>query len=177
MAELSFASLATSFGGNTLGLSKHIPTGEALRFVLVGGGNTLFGLVDTFFFTWLFVHANPGHAALMTSAATLLSTVLNITVSFLTYKWFVFRSRGKGWHEYLRSYAVYGPSLLLSTVAAGPLAAVLARWLPQARFAPYVAQAVIVGVAIVPQFLGHKKFTFKQKVSPIEVAASTEESV
>ncbi len=159
-----------------MALRDHIPRGEALRFVLVGGGNTLFGLADTFFLTWLFVHLNPAHAALMTSAATLVSTLTNITVSFLTYKLFVFRSKGNARQEYLRSFAVYGPSLLLSTIAAGPLAAGLARLLPQPRLAPYAAQAVIVGVAIVPQFLGHKKFTFKQKVSPVEVTASIKES-
>ncbi len=160
-----------------MALIDHIPRGEALRFVLVGGGNTLFGLADTMFFTWLFVHLNPAHAALMTSLATLVSTVTNITVSFVTYKLLVFRSKGNGWHEYARSFVVYGPSLLLSTVAVAPLAAGLGRWLSQPIFAPYVAQAIIVAIAIVPQFLGHKKFTFKQKVSPVEVTASTEESL
>ena len=160
-----------------MALTKHIPKGEALRFLLVGGGNTVFGLVDTFFLTWLFVHLDPAQATLMTSAATFASTVANITVSFLTYKWFVFRSRQNPWPEYLRSFVVYGPSLLLSTVAVAPLKVLLAHALSQPRFAPYIAQAIIVAIAIVPQFLGHKKFTFKQKVAPIEVAASTEESV
>ncbi len=159
-----------------MALSDHIPKGEALRFLLAGGGNTLFGLVDTFAMTFVCVHLKPGHAALMTSVATLLSTVINITVSFFTYKWFVFQSRGNTLHEYARSFAVYGPSLLVSVFVAGPMAAGLAHWLPQPRFAPYAAQAIIVAVAIVPQFLGHKKFTFKKKVSPVEVAASTEES-
>ena len=158
-----------------MSLTDHIPRGEALRFLLAGGGNTLFGLVDTFAMTFACVRLDPQHAALMTSVATLLSTVVNITVSFLSYKWFVFRSSGKTLHEYARSFVIYGPSLLVSVLAAAPLAATLAHWLPQPRFAPYVAQAIIVAVAIVPQFLGHKKFTFKAKVSPIEVAASTEE--
>ncbi len=159
-----------------MALTDHIPTGEALRFLLAGGGNTLFGLVDTFAMTYVCVHLDPSHAALMTSVATLLSTVVNITVSFFSYKWFVFRSKGNTLAEYGRSFAVYGPSLLISVFAAGPMAAGLAHWMPQPRFAPYVAQAIIVAVAIVPQFLGHKKFTFKKQVSPVEVSASTEES-
>ena len=142
-----------------MALTDHIPKGEALRFLVAGGGNTLFGLVDTFAMTFVCVHLNPSHAALMTSVATLLSTVINTLP------------------EYLRSFVVYGPSLLISVFAAGPMAAGLAHWMPQPRFAPYVAQAIIVAVAIVPQFLGHKKFTFKKQLSQVEVSASTEQSL
>lgn len=145
-----------------MSLRDHIPAGEALRFLVAGACNTLFGIADTFFFTWLLIRLNPAHPAVMTSAATLVSTMLNITVSFFSYKWFVFRSKGNSLGEYGRSMLVYLPSLLVSMTAVGPLAAVLAHWLPRPRLAPYAAQACIVAVAIVPQFLGHKKFTFRK---------------
>lgn len=158
-------------------LLSRVPTGEALRFLMAGAGNTLFGIADTFLFTWFCVHAAPAHAALATSLATFCATVINITVSFLTYKWFVFRSEGNYLHEYSRSWLVYLPSLLLSTVAVAPVAAVLAHWLPNPRLAPYAAQACIIAVATVPQFLGHKKITFRKKVAPVAAAASTEETI
>lgn len=147
-------------------LAQRIPTGEALRFLIAGASNTLFGVADTFALTWLFVHARPDHSAAMTSAAAFVSTCINITVSFLTYKWFVFRTKGNYLREYSRSFLVYVPSLLLSTFAVGPLAALLAHWLPRPALAPYVAQACIIAVAIVPQFLGHKNITFRKKLDP-----------
>lgn len=146
---------------------ERIPKGEALRFLIAGAGNTLFGIADTFFFTWLCVHAVPVHAALATSVATLFSTVINISVSFLTYKLFVFRTEGNYLREYSRSLLIYLPSLLVSIVAVAPLAAVLAHWLPRPRFAPYAAQACIVAVAVIPQFLGHKNITFRKQVPPM----------
>ena len=147
-------------------LSQRIPKGEALRFLIAGGGNTLFGIADTFLLTWVCIHAQPERAALMTSVAAFVSTCVNITVSFLTYKWFVFRTKGNYWREYSRSFLVYVPSLLLSTFAVGPLAAVLQHWLPRPALAPYAAQACIIAVAIVPQFLGHKNITFRKKLDP-----------
>ena len=149
------------------GLKDRIPRGEALRFLIAGGGNTLFGIANTFLLTWLFVHLRPDRTGTMTSVAAFVSTCINITVSFLTYKWFVFRSRGNYWQEYSRSFLVYVPSLLLSTFAVGPLAAVLAHWLPRPALAPYAAQACIIAVAIIPQFLGHKNITFKKKLNPV----------
>lgn len=150
-----------------MSISSRIPRGEALRFLIAGASNTLFGITDTFLLTWLFVHLRPAHAATMTSAAAFVSTCINITVSFLTYKWFVFRTQGNYWQEYSRSFVVYVPSLLLSTFAVGPLAALLAHWLPRPTFAPYAAQACIIAVAIVPQFLGHKNITFRKKLDPV----------
>lgn len=156
-------------------LLDRIPKGEALRFLIAGGGNTLFGIADTFFFTWLCVHVAPAHVALATSVAVLLATVVNISVSFLTYKWFVFQTKGNYLREYSRSWLIYLPSLLLSMVAVAPLAALLAHWLPRPSLAPYAAQACIIAVAVVPQFLGHKNITFK-KTAPVPVAASVEET-
>ena len=144
-------------------LADRIPKGEALRFLIAGASNTLFGIADTFLCTWIFVHLNPAHAALMTSAATFVSTMINIVISFLTYKWFVFHTEGNYLREYSRSLLIYLPSLLLSMLAVAPLAAVLAHWLPRPALAPYAAQACIIAVAIVPQFLGHKNITFRKK--------------
>lgn len=148
-------------------LLDRIPRGEGLRFLLAGASNTLLGMADTFLLTWVFIRLRPDHAATMTSVAAAVSMCVNITISFLTYKWFVFHTKGNYWREYSRSFVVYVPSLLLSTFAVGPLAALLAHWLPRASLAPYAAQACIIAVAIVPQFLGHKKITFRKKLDPV----------
>lgn len=148
-------------------LFDRIPRGEGLRFLLAGASNTMIGMANTFLLTWVFVHLRPDHAATMTSVAALVAMSINITISFLTYKWFVFHTKGNYWREYSRSFVVYVPSLLLSTFAVGPLAAVLLHWLPRPTLAPYVAQAIIIAVAIIPQFFGHKKITFRKKLDPV----------
>ncbi len=148
-------------------ISGRIPRGEAMRFLVAGASNTIFGITDTFVLTWLFVPMRPDHAATMTSVAAFVSTCINITVSFLTYKWFVFCTKGNYWSEYRRSFLVYVPSLLLSTFAVGPLAALLTHWLPRPALAPYAAQACIIAIAIVPQFLGHRNVTFRKKLDPV----------
>lgn len=136
---------------------------EGLRFIVAGAFNTAFGIADTFLWTWLLVHVVPSRPAIMTAAATLVSTVINITVSFLSYKWFVFRSTGNYLGEYSRSMLVYLPSLLFSMATVAPLTVLLALRLPKSQWAPYIAQACIVALAVVPQFMGHKWFTFRRR--------------
>lgn len=142
-----------------------IPRGVKLRFLLAGGFNTAFGVADTLSLTWLFVHLKPTQQALMTSAATVIASVLNITVSFLTYKLFVFQTRGNYVQEYLKSLLVYVPSITIGAIAVAPLAAVFHRTLPRPQFAPYVAQAIVISFTVVMSFLGHKHITFRQKTN------------
>src|SRR5882762_1337630 len=95
--------------------------GEPLRFLIAGGCNTIFGIANTLLMTWIFIHLLPTRAVLMTSVAMAVSTVMNITVSFLSYKLFVFRIYGNYIEEYLRSLLVYLPGLVISTTAVAPL--------------------------------------------------------
>lgn len=139
-----------------------IPTGDKLRFLMAGGFNTLFGICDTFFWTWLLLRFHPDQVKLMASIAVVISTIINITVSFITYKVFVFRSKGNAVQEYLRSLLVYLPSMAISAVLIAPLTGLFQRIPSTAKFAPYAAQACIVAGSIIFSFLGHKYFTFKK---------------
>lgn len=139
-----------------------LPTGDKLRFLIAGAGNTLFGVADTFFCTWLLLHIRPGQPKLMATIAIVVSTIINITVSFFSYKLFVFRSKGKALPEYLRSLLVYLPSMAISAVLAAPLTGMFQHIAATAKFAPYAAQACIVAGSVVFSFIGHKYFTFKK---------------
>lgn len=144
-------------------------TGQPIRYLIAGAANTLFGIVDTMFFTWLFLHLVPGHEALMTSAATVVATPINISVSFFSYKYFVFCTKGNTLREYLRSFLVYLPSLLIGASCVAPLTVLLRRQMgTHAQLAPYMAQACIIGATIVLSFLGHKHITFRRKSPPAE---------
>ena len=146
-----------------------LPSAQVVRYLLVGAGNTVFGYGCFSLFTWLFVRAAPAHPGLAASAATVVAGVTNITVSFLGYKLFVFRSKGRFLPEYLRSFVVYLPTMAFSAVAIAPLTAFLRHVLPsQQQRAPYLAGALLTALTVCTSFLGHKYFSFRKKPETLE---------
>ncbi len=130
---------------------------------MVGVWNTIFGYACFMLFTWLFIRLFPATPAMMTSAAYVFAAFINITVSFLGYKWFVFRTKGNYLLEYLRSFSVYFPTLAINAVAIAPLTALLRHTTPFPQEAPYVAGAILMAMAVVLSFLGHRHISFRQK--------------
>jgi putative flippase GtrA len=144
-------------------LTQHIPPGQMMRYLIVGLWNTLFGYGCFFLLVRIFLHALPTRPSLTASIASVVATVSNVTVSFLGYKWFVFRTKGNYWREYSRSMLVYLPSLVLNAVAIAPLTEAL-RLMPSLKTkAPYVAGAALAGITVVASFFGHKHISFKTK--------------
>ena len=143
---------------------SHIPSGQLMRYLLVGAWNTLFGYGCFFLFVRLFLRLIPSQPSLAASAASVIATVVNITVSFVGYKLFVFRTKGNFLREYARSFLVYLPSLLLSAVAIAPLTAVLRRAVPtHVQQAPYIAGALLAFFTVVISFFGHKHISFRDR--------------
>lgn len=142
----------------------HIPSGQLIRYLVVGAWNTLFGYGCFFLFVRLFLHLMPSQPLLAASAASVVSTVINITVSFVGYKLFVFKSKGKFLHEYARSFLVYLPSLLLNAMAIAPLTALVRRAIPSHfQQAPYIAGAILAFVTVIISFFGHKHISFRNR--------------
>jgi putative flippase GtrA len=135
---------------------------ESVRFLVIGGFNTLFGIVDSFVMVKLALLIVPSQPKTMGTVAIAVSSVINIGVSFLTYKWFVFRTKGNYLKEYLRSLLIYLPNLAASTLAVAPLATILRRWIGHEKGSVYAAIAIIVVAGIVFSFFGHKNVTFRQ---------------
>jgi putative flippase GtrA len=145
-------------------LRDHQSRGQLLRYVVVGAWNTVFGYGCFFLLLRFFLRLLPTQPGLAASIALAFATVINVTVSFLGYKWFVFRTQGNYLREYRRSLLVYLPSLLLSAVAIAPLTGLL-RLVPHLKTqAPYVAGAVLACFNLVASFLGHKHISFKAKL-------------
>jgi len=145
------------------GLTRHIPPGQFLRYILVGVWNTIFGYTCFILFTWLFIRLLPANPAMMTSAAYMLAAFVNISVSFLGYKWFVFRTKGNYLLEYLRSFTVYLPTIAINAIAIAPLTVLLRHTTPFPQEAPYVAGGILMVIAVVLSFLGHRHISFRQK--------------
>lgn len=135
---------------------------ESVRFLVIGGFNTLFGIVDSFVMVKLALLIVPSQPKTMGTVAIAVSSVMNIGVSFLTYKWFVFRTKGNYLKEYLRSLLIYLPNLAASTLAVAPLASLLRRWIGHETTSVYAAIGIVVVAGIVFSFFGHKNVTFRQ---------------
>lgn len=144
--------------------------GEVVRYILVGGFNTVFGYCTFAALNWfLFKHHIPASYIF----AALISNFLNITVAFLGYKWFVFRTTGNYLREWMKAIAVYTSSLLPAIVLL-PVVVHLLTWLtPLGNRAPYVATAILTVFGVIYNFVGHKKFTFRKAANPPSAGDST----
>lgn len=179
-------------------LASLFPGGQFLRYLSVGAFNTVFGYLTFAVILTLLNQALPARLLYLTVVlASVLSTPLNITVAFLGYKFFVFRTHGNFLSEWLKCFAVYGTSMIPGLVALSALTRFLqgsihrhAAWLhvelahleqhlsghplafvqhiANARsMAGYLAGAVIIGVSTIYSFIGHKKITFRQRPAPV----------
>jgi putative flippase GtrA len=139
------------------GITDHIPPGQFGRYLLVGAWNTLFGYGMFALFTAVLNPIVP-HSYIW---ASLLSSLLNITVAYFGYKWFVFKTKGNYLREWMRCVAVYSSGIAFGLIAL-PVLVFLIRH--NSRFfaeAPYIAGAVVTVFAVVYNFLGHKNFSFR----------------
>jgi putative flippase GtrA len=138
-------------------LTRHIPPGQLGRYLIVGVWNTAFAYGTFALFTALLDRYMPASYL----AGSLASSVLNITVSFLGYKWFVFKTKGNYLREWLRCLAVYSGSILLGLALLPPTVFAVAYITGDQHLAPYIAGALLMGVQVILSFVGHKNFSFR----------------
>ena len=122
---------------------------QELRYLFVGVLNTLFGYTLG---VGLYLALSPMVHVLIIGV---ISNVLAITFSFITYKWLVFQSRDHWLAEYLKSYLVYGGSAVLG---------ILLLWLLVDGLAIpiWLAQGLAMSITVVASYLGHARFTFRR---------------
>jgi len=152
---MSLSELATQWSAS---LTRHVPPGQFGRYLLVGAWNTLFGYGTFALFTAVLNPIVP-HSYIW---ASLLSSLLNITVAYFGYKWFVFKTKGNYLREWMRCVAVYSGGIIFALLAL-PALVVLIRH--NTRFfaqAPYIAGAFLMVVVVVYNFFWHKKFSFRE---------------
>lgn len=137
-------------------LVHHFPPGQFGRYLAVGICNTVFGYSTYAVLTALLTP----HIPFAYVVALAIAGVVNITFSFLTYKWFVFRTKGNYLREWSRCIVVYGGTMLLG-VAILPILVFLLRHFTSAdESAPYIAGAIQMGASVIAGFLGHRNFSF-----------------
>lgn len=135
---------------------NRFPPGQFGRYLVVGLGNTAFGYGT---YAGLTALLTP-HIPYAYIVASVISSFLNITFSFLNYKWFIFKTKGNYLREWSRCIVVYGGASLISTVLL-PAVVFAVRHLSSAdRSAAYIAGAIMIGSVSLLGFLGHKHFSF-----------------
>lgn len=138
-------------------LAGHIPSGQFGRYLLVGIWNTVFGY-STFALLTVILNRYISAGYIL---ASLLSSILNISVSFLGYKWFVFKTKGNYLQEWIRCLIIYSSSILLGLALLPITVFAVISLSGNSQTAPYIAGALVMGVQIILSFIGHKKFSFK----------------
>jgi len=139
------------------GFTQHIAPGQFGRYLLVGLWNTLFAYSTFALLTAVLTPLVP-YSYMW---ASLLASLLNITVAYLGYKWFVFKTKGNYLREWMRCVAVYGSGIIFSLIALPVLVFAIRRNTHFVTQAPYIAGAILTAVIVVYSFLGHKKFSFR----------------
>ena len=137
-------------------ITRHVPPGQFGRYLIVGGFNTLFGY-SCFAVLTMVMAPHLQYAYIL---AGVLSSVINITVSFLNYKWFIFKTKGNYLREWMRCIVIYSGGILLGAILLPACVFVLRHVTSLHDAAPYVAAAILTAINVVVSFIGHKKFSF-----------------
>lgn len=121
---------------------------QKVRYLIAGGWNTLFGVGTSFLLYWLL------HQRIHYMVILIIGNIIAVTMAYVSYKLFVFRTRGNILVEYLRFYMVYGVGIVVGLVASPFCIEVLGM-----NF--YVSQLLILIVTVASSFIAHKRFSFK----------------
>ena len=138
-------------------LTRHIPPAQFSRYILIGVWNTAFGYAMYAALTALLTPHVP-YAYIL---ASVLASVLNITVAFLGYKWFIFKTTGNYLREWSRCVLVYSGGIMIGILLLPVLVYAVRHSTRFDAAAPYIAGAALTGLNVVVGFLGHKNFSFQ----------------
>jgi putative flippase GtrA len=170
------------------------PGAQFARYVCVGVFNTFFGYINFAVILALLNTAVPIRFLYLTVVlASILSVPLNISVAYLSYKFFVFRTKGNYLGEWFKCFAVYGTGMIPGLVVVSALTrflqllihghaaslhiflnvvelhlsgrplAFLQHIATGKAMAGYIAGALLMGTTTIYGFVGHKTFTFRSK--------------
>ena len=129
---------------------------QKLRFLLVGGFNTVFAYAVFFALYWLFSNLNfwDFDKIIISNAALVVQYFITINLSFATMRYYVFQSHGNWKKELLKAWSVYVGLLFINA----PVISFLI-WL---GIHPLLAQALYLTFSTIITFLLHKYYSFRK---------------
>jgi putative flippase GtrA len=144
-------------------IRRVLPAGEVIRFLMVGVSNTVSALAIYSAFVILFGHLLPQRGKpLIADIALVVSTPIGITIAFLCYKHFVFRTKGNYLKEWLRCFAVYSITFPTGLVIVPTATSVFLHLVLTRPYAPFLAGIVNSGIISCYSYFAHKKFSFRR---------------
>jgi putative flippase GtrA len=147
-------------------IANVFPARQVLRYLVVGAGNTLFGYACYAILVAFYSRQLPSrYLPIAVDLASVTATPIGVTVSFLSYKFFVFRTSGNYLREWLRCFLVYGSATIPGLFALPILTKVLYASSIFHNVAPYLAGAIVMGGTAIYTYLAHKSFSFSRSRS------------
>jgi putative flippase GtrA len=120
-----------------------------VRYLIGGGWNTVFGYaVGVGLYDLL---SNYTHLLIISTIANIIA----ISMAFMTYKLFVFQTKGNWRKEYFRSYLIYGNITLISMIMLWLMVDLL-------KIQFWIAQGFIMLITILLSYIGHARYTFSR---------------
>ena len=145
---------------------------QVARYLMVGAFNTGFGYALFVALNYLFRRFGIYGSEM----ASLLGNIIAITVAFLGYKWFVFRTQGSYLREWMRCISVYGVSIAFSLVMLPPLTLLLRRWFGPTQTSSNLAAAMLTVVTVAASYFGHKHFSFRRSGDAIDAVLDRDDN-
>jgi putative flippase GtrA len=139
-------------------LARRLFEQERIRFLFVGGINTVFGYAV---FALLFVTAGQVIGYL---GSLYISYVIGVTLAFVLHRRVTFRAHETGGNpvlDFLRFSSVYVVALAVNTVG-------LPLLVEFGHLPALVAQAIMVVVTTIISYVGHKYFSFRRRTAAVE---------
>lgn len=128
--------------------SKYLQS-QKFRYLIAGLFNTAFG-----YSVVIALHKIlPGISMIIVG---IIASFITITVSFLTFRFFVFKSRNNWWKEYIKCYVVYSGVNAIN---------ILGFWLivDVGHLSVWIAPFILMPVCFLFSYLSHTQFTFSNR--------------
>ena len=133
---------------------------QKLRFLLVGGFNTVFAyFLLNFLNIALSLLWTEKSEVLIANMALLIQYIITINVSFITMRYYVFQSHGNIMKEWLKAWSVYIFIYLIN-------APVLTFFISYLNLSVWLAQGIYLVLSTILTFILHKYYSFKQSNHP-----------
>lgn len=142
-------SVSWSTGGGPVGLVRRLLERRLVRFLLVGGFNTVFGF-GLFALLQLTLGGRVHYLVLV-----VVSTVVSVLEAYVVQRWLVWRVQGRWWRELVRFSTVYAGGLVVNLLLLPLLVEVL-------KMPVLVGQAIVTAVNALGTFAVHRAFTFRR---------------
>ncbi len=123
---------------------------KKIRYLVIGGYNTIFGYGCFAFLWWLFGQ-QLHYIVLLT-----ISHILSVINAYLGYRLFVFQRKGKWLKEFFKFNLVYLGTFAINLVALPVL-------IEEFKLHALIAQALIIIITVFASYIIHNKITFKKQ--------------